>query len=70
MEIRTERCNHCTDSPCVSACPTGARVFGNLLDPKSDIRWILENKTVIRLKEELGTEPQFWYFTDEARART
>jgi len=24
QEIRSERCNHCVKSPCVSACPTGA----------------------------------------------
>ena len=49
---------------CMEACPTGARVFGNLLDPESEIRYILENKTVFRLKEDLGTEPKFWYYTD------
>ena len=49
---------------CAEACPTGARVFGNLLDPDSEIRWVLANKHVFRLKEDLGTEPRFWYFTD------
>jgi molybdopterin-containing oxidoreductase family iron-sulfur binding subunit len=66
-----EKCHFCTQRTrkgrqpaCQEACPTGARVFGNLLDPKSEIRYILENKTVFRLKEELGTEPKFWYYTD------
>jgi molybdopterin-containing oxidoreductase family iron-sulfur binding subunit len=50
---------------CAEACPTGARVFGNLLDPESPIRWVLENKRVFVLKEELGTRPRFFYFFDE-----
>ncbi len=49
---------------CAEACPTGARVFGNLLDPDSEIRWVLANKHVFRLKEDLQTDPRFWYFTD------
>ena len=50
---------------CLEACPTGARVFGNILDPDSDIRWVLQNKRVFVLKEELGTKPQFFYFFDK-----
>lgn len=49
---------------CLEACPTGARVFGNLLDPKSEIRWVLANRRVFVLKEELGTKPRFFYFFD------
>lgn len=66
-----EKCTFCIqrsrngkNPACVEACPTGARVFGNLLDPKSEIRWILANKKVFRLKEDLGTEPKFWYYMD------
>ena len=65
-----EKCTFCVHRvregrlpACQEACPTGARVFGNLLDPKSEIRYVLENKTVFRLKEELGTEPKFWYYS-------
>ena len=66
-----EKCTFCLQRTrkgklpaCLEACPTGARVFGNILDPKSEIRYILENKTVFRLKESLNTEPKFWYYTD------
>ncbi len=66
-----EKCTFCIQRTrqgrlpaCAEACPTGARVFGNLLDPDSEIRWILANKKVFRLKEDLGTEPKFWYFSD------
>ncbi len=66
-----EKCHFCIHRTrqgrlpaCAEACPTGARVFGNLLDPDSEIRWVLANKKVFRLKEDLMTEPRFWYFTD------
>ncbi|HEX6132387.1 MAG TPA: 4Fe-4S dicluster domain-containing protein [Longimicrobiales bacterium] len=66
-----EKCTFCVHRTregrlpaCAEACPTGARVFGNLLDPDSEIRWVLANKRVFRLKEDLQTEPRFWYFSD------
>ena len=49
---------------CLEVCPTGSRKFGNILDPDSDIRYILENKRVYVLKESLGTIPSFYYFFD------
>jgi molybdopterin-containing oxidoreductase family iron-sulfur binding subunit len=67
-----EKCHFCIQRTrngrqpaCQEACPTGARIFGNLLDPASEIRYVLANKSVFRLKEELGTEPKFWYFSDD-----
>jgi len=47
---------------CVEACPTGSRIFGNLLDPSSEIRYVLENKRAFVLKAELNTRPRFYYF--------
>jgi molybdopterin-containing oxidoreductase family iron-sulfur binding subunit len=47
---------------CHDACPTGARVFGNLLDPASEIRQLIHRKRVYILKAELNTRPSFFYF--------
>lgn len=37
MEIRSERCEHCSDAPCVANCPTGASFYADggvvLVDP-------------------------------------
>jgi Fe-S-cluster-containing dehydrogenase component len=49
---------------CLEACPTGARKFGNLLDPDSDVRRVIENKRVFVLREDLGTEPRIFYYFD------
>ncbi|HSN25970.1 MAG TPA: 4Fe-4S dicluster domain-containing protein, partial [Kofleriaceae bacterium] len=47
---------------CVEACPVGARKFGNLLDPDSEIRQVIDTKRIFVLKEELDTSPKFFYF--------
>jgi molybdopterin-containing oxidoreductase family iron-sulfur binding subunit len=40
----------------------GARKFGNLLDPDSEIRYLMKHKRIFRLKEDLNTQPKFFYF--------
>ena len=64
-----EKCTFCIQRTragkypaCAEVCPVGARKFGNLLDPKSEIRYLIENKRVFRLKEDINTEPKFYYF--------
>lgn len=66
-----EKCTFCIqrvrNSPgrypaCLEICPVGARKFGNLLDPESEIRYVIENKRVFILKEDLNTRPKFYYF--------
>jgi len=47
---------------CVEVCPVGARKFGDLLDPASEIRYVLEHKRVFVLKAELNTRPRFFYY--------
>ena len=64
-----EKCTFCIQRTragrypaCVEICPAGARKFGNLLDPASEIRYIIEHKRVLVLKEDLNTLPKFFYF--------
>jgi Fe-S-cluster-containing dehydrogenase component len=64
-----EKCTFCIQRTrvgrypaCVEACPVGARKFGNLLDKDSEIRYIIEHKRVLVLKEDLNTLPKFFYF--------
>ena len=71
MKGVTEKCHFCIQRTrkgrlpaCAEACPNGARVFGNLLDPNSEVRYVLENKAVFRLKEDLGTQPKVFYYSD------
>lgn len=64
-----EKCTFCIQRTrngrypaCVEVCPVGARKFGNLLDKDSEIRYIIEHKRILVLKEELNTVPRFFYF--------
>ena len=64
-----EKCTFCIQRTragrypaCVEICPVGARKFGNLLDPESELRAVLDTRRVFILKEELNTQPKFFYF--------
>ncbi len=66
-----EKCTFCVqrvrkglNPACHDICPTGSRKFGNILDPDGIIRTIINNKRVFILKEEVGTDPSFYYFFD------
>jgi Fe-S-cluster-containing dehydrogenase component len=63
-----EKCNFCEERlavgqlpACVTACKVGALVFGDLEDPKSEIRKALASKFTIRRRAELGTQPNVYY---------
>lgn len=66
-----EKCHFCLHRTrngrypaCAEACPTGARKFGNILDPESEVYKIVKEKRVFVLKEELNTIPSFFYYFD------
>ncbi len=71
MKGVVEKCTFCIQRTrqgrypaCVEVCPVGARKFGNLLDPNSEVSRIIDRKKVFRLKAELNTFPKFFYFMD------
>jgi Fe-S-cluster-containing dehydrogenase component len=54
---------------CVEACPVGARIFGDLRDPESEVNRILAEQRIYVLKPEMGTEPQVWYLDLDGAVR-
>ena len=46
---------------CAENCVGKARVFGDLNDPNSKIRKLIDSQTVMTLKPELGNEPMVFY---------
>jgi len=51
---------------CVEVCPTGARIFGDLNDPESDVSKIIHARQTVRLRDELGTAPRVYYILADA----
>jgi len=63
-----EKCNFCEELTgqgrlphCVENCKEGALTFGNLNDPESEVRKLLDKHPAIRRKAELGTGPSVYY---------
>jgi phenylacetyl-CoA:acceptor oxidoreductase subunit 1 len=46
---------------CVVACPTGARLFGDLNDPQSNVSQVLRKHASFCLRQDLGTTPHVYY---------
>jgi len=54
---------------CVVACPTTARIFGDMNDPESPISTALaETKITLRLRQELSTEPRVFYIPPDSHS--
>ncbi len=63
-----EKCTFCEERlakglrpACVEACKEKILVFGDLEDPRSDVRALLHKHHSIRRKPQLGTMPQVYY---------
>jgi Fe-S-cluster-containing dehydrogenase component len=51
---------------CNQACPPGARYFGDLDDPTSEVSRLARSPRAFRLLEDLGTEPHVFYLKEGA----
>ncbi len=48
---------------CVEICPSGAMVFGDLLNPEHKVHQLSKSPYAFRLLERLGTDPQVYYYS-------
>jgi Fe-S-cluster-containing dehydrogenase component len=51
---------------CAVACPTGARLFGDLNDSNSNVSKLLKSHSSYRLRDDLGTAPRVYYLPADA----
>ncbi len=68
-----EKCTFCTqrveeglEPRCVVACPTGARVFGDLDDPESEVARLVRDNPTYTVFPEKGTGPSVHYIPRRA----
>ncbi len=63
--VKCTMCSHRLDEglepACVVACPSEARIFGDLNDPNSKVIDLISRKTGIQLLRELNTSPSVYY---------
>jgi len=71
-----DKCDFCIhrvsqglEPACVEACPSRARIFGDINDPESEVSRLIAENPVTVLRPEKGTEPNVYYIgadhTDE-----
>jgi len=65
-----DKCTFCVhrldaarDPACVAVCPTHCMHFGDLDDPNSEVRRLLDSRKYHTLIPEAGTEPRIFYLT-------
>ncbi len=70
-----QKCNFCAhrvdaglEPACVETCLGGARVFGDLNDPKSRISQLIATNAVQVLKPEMATRPNVYYIGADMEA--
>lgn len=63
-----EKCTFCDERlakgqlpACVEACTEKAMVFGDLADPKSEVRELVRAQFTLRRRPQLGTKPEVFY---------
>ena len=63
-----DKCTFCVqriaqhlEPACASTCPTGARIFGNLDDPTSEVHHLATSGQATALNIGLGTSPKVFY---------
>ena len=63
-----EKCTFCVEridvgeEPfCVTVCPVGARIFGDLNDPNSEVSELVEEQGATQMLSDLGTRPRVFY---------